>query len=367
MSHSVMMVIGNNVEEILAPYNENLKVPEYDDGEISEDDIKSFINFYTTGEHENNKNKSLDELAKEYSEVWDGNPWKKVDNKWHTFSTYNPKSKWDWYQEGGRWSGYFKIKEKIPITNKFGLAPNELKKIYDLYKKDEMAYSRLINSYKGYEKDIKNFIEFEVSESGDLGLVLKNNNKCQLGSPSLLGPNREDYTGRADICLKGDIDTDSMIKENEESFAERYDIVWKYLSKLSKEDIDSYKSWKDINEALPEDDKYSNDARNTYKNQKAVKVFEEACNSKEGKGVLSIFDSVDEYLVSREKYLELGRNSAITPFAFVNKDGWFEKGDMGWWGCVSNEKDADDWNKQFMNYFNSLSDDTQITIVDCHI
>ena len=26
-------------------------------------------------------------------------------------STYNPKSKWDWYVEGGRWSGSLKLKE----------------------------------------------------------------------------------------------------------------------------------------------------------------------------------------------------------------------------------------------------------------
>jgi len=28
----------------------------------------------------------------------------------YTVSTYNPNSKWDWYQVGGRWTGYFKVK-----------------------------------------------------------------------------------------------------------------------------------------------------------------------------------------------------------------------------------------------------------------
>lgn len=28
----------------------------------------------------------------------------------YTDSTYNPESKWDWYQIGGRWTGYFKVK-----------------------------------------------------------------------------------------------------------------------------------------------------------------------------------------------------------------------------------------------------------------
>lgn len=29
------------------------------------------------------------------------------DGRAYTLSTYNPKSKWDWYQIGGRWTGYF--------------------------------------------------------------------------------------------------------------------------------------------------------------------------------------------------------------------------------------------------------------------
>lgn len=61
MSHFAVLVIGDNIEEQLAPYDENIEVPEY---------------------------------ARE-------------DN---TMTTYNPKSKWDWYQIGGRWTGFFQLK-----------------------------------------------------------------------------------------------------------------------------------------------------------------------------------------------------------------------------------------------------------------
>lgn len=50
------------------------------------------------------------------------------------------------------------------------------------------------------------------------------------------------------------------------------------------------------------------------------------------------------------------------------KDGkWYEKGRMGWWGMVSGEKEQDVWNKQFTALIDGLSDDTILTVVDCHI
>ena len=57
-----------------------------------------------------------------------------------------------------------------------------------------------------------------------------------------------------------------------------------------------------------------------------------------------------------------------TPFAFVTPDGiWHEKGDMGWWAMVSNEKNKDDWETEFKEFLDSLDDDVTVTLVDCHI
>lgn len=61
MSHYTCLVIGENPEAQLEPFSENLEVEEY--------------------------------------KTSAGN-----------MSTYNPNSKWDWYQLGGRWSGFFKLK-----------------------------------------------------------------------------------------------------------------------------------------------------------------------------------------------------------------------------------------------------------------
>lgn len=56
------------------------------------------------------------------------------------------------------------------------------------------------------------------------------------------------------------------------------------------------------------------------------------------------------------------------PFAFITPDGdWYERGKMGWWCAISNEKDQDDWNKEFINIIKELDDDVYVTAVDCHI
>lgn len=56
------------------------------------------------------------------------------------------------------------------------------------------------------------------------------------------------------------------------------------------------------------------------------------------------------------------------PFCFVTEDGeWMEKGEMGWWCSVSNEKPEDSWKQQFVDYVKSLDADCLVTVIDFHI
>lgn len=55
----------------------------------------------------------------------------------------------------------------------------------------------------------------------------------------------------------------------------------------------------------------------------------------------------------------------LTCFAFVRDKTWSEKGSMGWWGCVSDEKD--DWHEQFIKLLADVPADHWLTVVDCHI
>lgn len=77
MSHFIVVVIGENWEGQLAPYSEQLEVDPYKDDEGEE-------------------------------------------------TTYNPKSRWDWYEMGGRWRGFFPMKpEGSGVVGGAGVFKNE--------------------------------------------------------------------------------------------------------------------------------------------------------------------------------------------------------------------------------------------------
>lgn len=129
MSHFKVLVIGENPEEQLKPYDENIRVMEYITDKVSDEYINRFIEVYTTftkddgyspfseKEAEENKNLSFDELYKKYGEEWNGYGWKKIDDIWYEVSDYNPNSKWDWYVVGGRWNNYFNVKDSEEKSN----------------------------------------------------------------------------------------------------------------------------------------------------------------------------------------------------------------------------------------------------------
>lgn len=111
MSHYAVLVIGNDPEWQLAPFDENESVEPYLVGEVSDKDKQSMLAFYN--EKYNNKYFSFEDCYAENGNDWNDNRWKQgEDGTWYEYSTYNPDSKWDWYSLGGRWSGCFiKLKE----------------------------------------------------------------------------------------------------------------------------------------------------------------------------------------------------------------------------------------------------------------
>ena len=119
MSHFTVMVIGNDPEKELAPYNENIQVDEYKENVLDIIDIQYFVEHYTNNsdevsdkEKEENLKLTFDELYEKYGEDWNNNSWRKdEDGVYYEYSTRNPKSKWDWYELGGRWNNFLKLKD----------------------------------------------------------------------------------------------------------------------------------------------------------------------------------------------------------------------------------------------------------------
>jgi hypothetical protein len=83
-------------------------------------------------------------------------------------------------------------------------------------------------------------------------------------------------------------------------------------------------------------------------------------------GVHNVGKDADHYVPeSREVFLK--RHAGLATFAVVIDGEWYEKGEMGWWGMVSNEKDPDEWNNKFNELLEKQPDDTLLSMYDCHI
>jgi hypothetical protein len=109
MSHFTVMIIGKDPEEQLKPYDENIVVKPKHVSVVSEKEKKEMIKYYKKNGIEY---PTFDELYKEKGMDWNGDSYRKHKNgEWHKYSTYNPNSKWDWYQLGGRWTDFLKLKK----------------------------------------------------------------------------------------------------------------------------------------------------------------------------------------------------------------------------------------------------------------
>ncbi len=126
MSHFSVLVIGRNVEGQLAPFDENMECePAPEDYPL--EDLQRMLDHYSecdeakrTKHHALALKASIDEngivVGVTHDELqflftdWSGGELRLSDAGYERMVTYNPESKWDWYQTGGRWSGYFKLK-----------------------------------------------------------------------------------------------------------------------------------------------------------------------------------------------------------------------------------------------------------------
>ena len=156
--HSLLIVIGNgDLETYMDPYYEGLEVDEYCNGEVSSIDKKRMLDFYNgkTIHHY----KSFEECYASKGRDWNDNRWRKDDDGvWREYSTYNPDSKWDWYEVGGRWAGTLELKEGVapiqPINFSWGWKAEDKQKVLTATPK---------RADKAYLKDIANVEELQAS------------------------------------------------------------------------------------------------------------------------------------------------------------------------------------------------------------
>lgn len=64
---------------------------------------------------------------------------------------------------------------------------------------------------------------------------------------------------------------------------------------------------------------------------------------------------------------DINIDKSMQPFALIYEGEWYEVGELGWWGCVHDEKSKDDWDEEFKTIWESIPDNYYITVVDYHI
>lgn len=317
MSHYTVLVIGNDPEKQLQPYHEyectgiedeyvidvdyTDKIKDYLERKLFVGKKKDSEDYDYEYDEETAKENlvSYEEMTKlQYLELIKADIDKEVaeefgvekkDGIWYRKT--NPNSKWDWYQLGGRWAGFFKLKEGA------------------------------------------------VGEVGG----------------SLFGPPAEN--GYVDQAKKGDIDFEGMRNEAAKEASEAYDKAMTYIGHIS-----DHENWDVFRDRIFAEGGDIDEARKKYHDQPKVKAW----NQIEDRDFKFRYD-VDRFSVSKEEFVDRARNSACVSFAVVKDSKWYEKGKMGWWAMVSNEKDPNEWNREFNKLIDSVSDDALISLYDCHI
>jgi hypothetical protein len=162
------------------------------------------------------------------------------------------------------------------------------------------------------------------------------------GKPGVMTDNAR--VGYADQAFKKHIDFDYMRKEAADKAAADYDKTMALFG-----DAPVNESWKSVRERITDIEQ----ARAFYNSQARCKIP-------------SVWD-VDRYLISKEEFVQNAFDNAISTFAVIKDGKWYEKGDMGWFGIVIDEKEQTAWNGEFKALIDDLSEDTLLSVYDCHI
>lgn len=92
------------------------------------------------------------------------------------------------------------------------------------------------------------------------------------------------------------------------------------------------------------------------------------CNGCDGKGARIKWPTQWACDVGTQVQVKnLNPSAELAFFAYLRDGQWVEKGDMGWWGIVHDEKVAGDWAAEKAKIIASLAPDEWLTVVDCHI
>lgn len=310
MSHFTVLVIGDNAENQLIPFEEQTKNPKFTE---FKDCTQEVIDGYT--DERKKEYKTIEVFAREYF------GYSVSDGKYGYIR--NPNAKWDWYVLGGRWVNTLKLKMDNfgygIIEETTGLSYGELSNLQHIYKTKINTFTRIVKKYRGKVDAIMTVVTGD-DISTKLPVMLAKHTK---GTGGVFDDFKEvEKFGYADSARKADIDFDGMRQDSIDETRKRFR---DYREKMANGEGESVKFELAYGYNLSLED--------------FAKLTEDA-------------------FVAKQKH-EFGT------FALLMNGKWYEKGKMGWWACVSEEKD--NWDEEFKLMIDALPNDALLSVYDCHI
>jgi len=367
MSHFTVLVIGDDVEEQLVPFQESDCPQEYLVFQDQEKDLKKQYNsekidaiqtkkgyIVAIGNEKKKGPRSKQSFKKIYPSFDDfAQNWHDMekDPKTGKYGYWtNPNAKWDWYQIGGRWANMLKLKPLRIIHDaqpfeELGLDADAASTLIEAYYTNEERYQRLIVAEP---VTLRPKIQKAIEENGHPAYPDTNEKADPLATMGL--KEKLPTIGRANQCYKSQLDLQGLEEEAIEEARETYRKAMEILK-----DLPPNRTWNDIVNESPET------AKEIYWAQPRCLAWLKVQKD------FGWFSNPDAFLVSKEDYLEKAKNNAMATFAVLKNGQWYEKGEMGWFGLAANEKAQTEWHETFHKLLKETPDDVLLTIVDCHI
>lgn len=299
MSHFCVLVTGTDVDDQLAPFDENLAVDPY----------RIYLAEAEWHYFDCAPGAPAAEVAAKWNTEWQTDTFGADDHGLYETRVMNPDGKWDWYEVGGRWAGFFRVKPGIVPT-----PPNFS------WGWDEQDKAKYVGTHT--DRARKGDIDFEFMHAEAYWEA-----DAQWVAYDALRQAHPAYRSFADIfatlqaeavAIDGDLEGDRLAQCRHQ-------------------------------------------ARVAYGEQPRV----QACT-----GVVSapFLQDIDEYFgTDRAAFAARTAASMFTPYAVLHDGEWHAQGDMGWFGTSRDIHTADEWRTFVTTLLDKLDDDTVLTIVDCHV
>lgn len=309
MSHFTVLAVTKDSEEssletLFEPFDEGTSVEPYWTLEANTPkEFWAYAGFVEKGKV--TADCSFEDLIKACAEEYGDETFRVNDEgKLERETTYNPKSKWDYWRIGGRWSGRLKLKDGVVGT--------------------------------------------VAARSWD--------------SPGAVEP------GYADQARKGDLDIDGMRQAAADRASERWDLFEQATAGLEKPktwqqvmtehqvddkdiDVDIRKARLDV-------------ARHEYNGQPFIAALKEAGIF----GFFGSYEDEFEPHTRTTYVEDARLGAVSGYAFLSEETGWLEPGRMGWWGMSTDDAvSRADFHKKVAEIVDALPEDAVLTMVDCHI